>query len=107
MPGCLAFHAGRMRDAVDATGDAQNLLEPIHAAMRDGLHIDIEPRLLVPTVVQTLFYGLFASWLESDGSVEDLDWMETAYRLDVPVFADVLHAALHPLISRMQPQAAS
>ena len=102
----LAFHAGRMRDAVDATGDAQNLLEPIHAAMRDGLHIDIEPRLLVPTVVQTLVYGLFASWLESDGS-EDLDWMETAYRLDVPVFADVLHAALRPQLSLMQPQAAS
>ena len=95
----LAFHAGRMRDAVVATGKAQNLLEPIHAAMQEGLHIDIEPRLLVPTVVQTLVYGLFASWLESDGS-EDLDWMETAYRLDVPVFADVLHAALRPQLIR-------
>jgi SAM-dependent methyltransferase len=95
----LAFHAGRMRDAVEATGNAKDLLEPIHAAMRDGLHIDIEPALLVPTVVQTLVYGLFASWLESDSS-EDLDWMEMAYRLDVPVFADVVHAALRPQLIR-------
>ena len=29
-----------------------------------------------------------------------LDWMETAYRLDVPVFADVLHAALRPQLIR-------
>ena len=95
----LAFHAGRMRDSVEATGNATDLLEPIHAAMRDGLHIDIEPNLLVPTVVQTLVYGLFASWLESEGS-EDLDWMEMAYRLEVPVFADVLHAALRPQLIR-------
>lgn len=95
----LAFHAGRIRDAVEATGHAAELLEPIHTALKAGLHIDVEPQLLVPTVVQTLVYGLFASWLEStdDG---DLDWMETAYRLDVPVFADVLHAALRPALIR-------
>ncbi len=95
----LAYHARRMRDAVANTGDADGLLAPISAALRDGLEIDLPSNLLVPTVVQTLVYGLFAAWLETDDP-SHFDWMDSAYRLDVPVFADVLHAALRPALIR-------
>lgn len=91
----LAYHGTHMRDAIVGAGDADALLAPISAALRDGLQIDLPADLLVPTVVQTLVYGLFASWLESDEPGE-FNWMDTAYRLDVPVFADVLHAHCDP-----------
>jgi len=95
----LAFHAGSMRTAIDAGGDSAVLLAPISAALREGLQIDVPRDLLVPTVVQTLVYGLFAAWLESDEPGE-FNWMNTAYSLTVPVFADVLHAALRPQLVR-------
>jgi len=88
-----------MRDAITGTGNVDALLAPISAGLRDGLQIDLPPDLLVPTVVQTLVYGLFAAWLESD-EPGDFNWMDTAYRLQVPVFADVLHAALRPQLVR-------
>lgn len=95
----LALHATRMRDAIAATGNVDALLAPISAALRDGLQIDVQADLLVPTVVQTLVYGLFAAWLESEQPGE-FSWMDTAYALEVPVFADVLHAALRPQLVR-------
>lgn len=95
----LAWHGRQMRDSIVATRQAKELLSPISAALREGLHIDLPEPLLVPTVVQTLVYGLFAAWLESDDPGE-FDWMETAYGLDVPVFADLLHAALRPALIR-------
>lgn len=95
----LAWHGRQMRDSIVATRQSKELLSPITAALREGLHIDLPEPLLVPTVVQTLVYGLFAAWLESDDPGE-FDWMETAYGLDVPVFADLLHAALRPALIR-------
>ncbi len=95
----LAYHAKHMRDAIAGSGNVDTLLAPISAALRDGLQIDLPGKLLVPTVVQTLVYGLFAAWLESDEPGE-FNWMDTAYRLEVPVFADVLHAALRPQLVR-------
>lgn len=95
----LAYHAKHMRDAITDTGDVDALLAPISAALKDGLQIELPRDLLVPTVVQTLVYGLFAAWLESD-EPGDFNWMDTAYRLEVPVFADVLHAALRPQLVR-------
>lgn len=95
----LAYHARHMRDAIAGTGNVDALLAPISAALRQGLQIDLPSDPLVPTVVQTLVYGLFAAWLETDEPGE-FDWMDTAYRLEVPVFADVLHAALRPQLVR-------
>jgi len=95
----LAYHARQMRDAINVTRNADLLLASISAALRDGLQIELPATLLVPTVVQTLVYGLFAAWLESDEQGK-FNWMSTAYRLKVPVFADVLHAALKPHLVR-------
>lgn len=95
----LAFHARHMRDRIVATGEPGALLSPIQRAFEDGLGITLPNELLVATVTQTLIYGLFAAWLEEDSSHE-FDWMDSSYRLDVPVFADVLHATLRPALIR-------
>jgi hypothetical protein len=95
----LAYHARGMRDSINGSGDPLVLLAPIRQAFSEGLQIDLAVDLLVPTVVQTLVYGLFAAWLD-DPNPSEFDWMEAAYHLGVPVFADVLYAALRPALLR-------
>lgn len=95
----LAYHARQMRDAIEAAGDPGVLLASIRAAMKNGLEIELEDETMVPTVVQTLVYGLFAAWLGTDDP-QDFEWMESAYRLDVPVFAEILHETLRPALVR-------
>jgi hypothetical protein len=95
----LAYHARNMRDAIESAGDPKVLLASINKALADGLQIDLDEKMLVPTVVQTLVYGEFAAWL----GVEDpqhFDWMQASYRLDVPVFAEILHESLRPALLR-------
>ncbi len=95
----LAFHARHMRDNIAATGEPGTMLAPIKKAFGEGLGITVPDKLLVATVVQTLVYGLFAAWLDDEHPLE-FDWMDSSYRLEVPVFADVLHAALRPALIR-------
>ncbi|HZJ51547.1 MAG TPA: type ISP restriction/modification enzyme [Actinomycetota bacterium] len=95
----LAFHARHMRDSIVATGEPGVMLAPIQKAFADGLGITLPDKLLVATVVQTLVYGLLAAWLD-DEHPQEFDWMESSYRLEVPVFADILHAALRPALIR-------
>jgi hypothetical protein len=97
--GFLAYHAGKMRDAIASTASAATALAPIRQALHEGLQIELADELLVPTVVQTLVYGLFAAWLD-DADPTGFDWMDSAYRLEVPVFAEVLYAALRPALIR-------
>src|SRR5699024_9804141 len=52
-----------------------------------------------PTVVQTLVYGTFAGWLETEDPA-GFNWMQSAFRTNVPVFAEILHAALRPSLLR-------
>ncbi len=95
----LAYHARNMRDAIESAGDPKVLLASINKALADGLQIELDEKMLVPTVVQTLVYGEFAAWL----GVEDpqhFDWMQASYRLDVPVFAEILHESLRPALLR-------
>lgn len=95
----LAYHARHMVQAIEAAGSPKDLLAPIAGALRDGLEVDLEEAFLVPTVVQTLVYGIFAAWLQGSGQAE-FDWMGASYRLDVPVFAEVLHEAVRPALVR-------
>jgi hypothetical protein len=95
----LAYHARNMRDAIEAAGDPDEMLLTLRTALNDGLHIDLEGEHLVPTVVQTLVYGAFAAWLETD-DLENFGWMQSSYRLTVPVFAEILHQALRPQLLR-------
>ncbi|WP_156466004.1 MULTISPECIES: type ISP restriction/modification enzyme [unclassified Rathayibacter] len=93
----LAYHGRRMMKTVDAAGDSKELLSAIGASFRDGLGMDLEAKILVPTTVQTVVYGLFAAWLE-DETPDDFDWLSAAYRLRLPVYADMIHTILTPRI---------
>jgi hypothetical protein len=95
----LAYHARNMRDAIEAAGDPKVLLASINKALADGLQIDLDEKMLVPTVVQTLVYGEFAAWL-SVADPQHFDWMQASYRLNVPVFAEILHESLRPALLR-------
>lgn len=95
----LAYHAQRMRDAINASGDPDEMMSSLRSALNNGLQIDLSGEHLVPTVVQTLVYGVFAAWLETD-EPEDFDWMQASYRSTVPVFAEILHEALRPSLLR-------
>lgn len=98
----LAFHARLIAEAIeDAAGnDATKLLEPVAELFRSGLGAELEDDFFIPTTVQTLVYGLFAAWLQSHESGADFDWQGAAYSLDVPLFAEVLHACLRPSVIR-------
>lgn len=95
----LAYHARRMRNAINGAGNPDDMLASLRSALSDGLHIDLSGEHLVPTVVQTLVYGVFAAWLETD-EPEHFDWMQASYRSTVPVFAEILHEALRPALLR-------
>lgn len=95
----LAYHARRMRDAINGSGDPEEMMASLRSALNNGLQIDLSGEHLVPTVVQTLVYGVFAAWLETD-EPEHFDWMQASYRSTVPVFAEILHEALRPSLLR-------
>lgn len=95
----LAYHARNMRDAISKAGDPNEMLFTLRTALNEGLQIDLEGEHLVPTVVQTLIYGAFAAWLETD-DLDKFGWMQSSYRLTVPVFAEILHQALRPQVLR-------
>jgi hypothetical protein len=95
----LAYHGRRLTEAIEATPDWKTLLAPIVASLRDGLEVELPKELLVPTVVQTFIYGLFAAWLESDDP-QDFQWVDATYRLSMPVYADMLHEILTPAFVR-------
>lgn len=95
----LAFHAKRMRDEVNAAGDPDQLFATLRQALLDGLQIDLHGEHTAPTVVQTLVYGTFAGWLETEDAAK-FNWMQSAFQSHVPVFAEILHAALRPSLLR-------
>src|SRR5690606_28178919 len=92
-------HAKRMRDEVNAAGDPDVMFATLRRALSDGLQIDLTGEHTAPTVVQTLVYGTFAGWLETDDPA-GFNWMQSAFRSGVPVFAEILHAALRPSLLR-------
>lgn len=95
----LAYHATKMRDAVNAAGDPDVLFASLKKALRDGLQIDLHGEHLPPTVVQTLVYGTFAAWVETEDPAA-FEWMQTSFKTAVPVFAEILHEALRPSLLR-------
>ncbi|WP_420638051.1 type ISP restriction/modification enzyme [Candidatus Poriferisocius sp.] len=96
----LAEHAVAMRDQILDVGDAKDLLRPIWDLFESGLGTELDDEFFVPAVVQTLVYGLFAGWVVSEDDPTTFDWQSAAYRVEVPLFADVLHASLSPQLIR-------
>ncbi len=90
----LAAHARALVDALPHGG-----LESVRKGFRDWLKADLDDEFLVPTTVQAIVYGMFATWLESDdpGAFE---WRDTPGELSVDVIAEIVHAALPPAVVR-------
>lgn len=96
----LARHAIAMVDEIQSAGDVKELLAPVWELFESGLGTELDEEFFVPSVVQTLVYGLFASWLTGDDPGSEFEWQSAAYRVEVPLFADVLHATLRPHLVR-------
>lgn len=96
----LADHAKAMVEKVNASGDPKELLAPVWELFESGLGAELDDSFFAPTVVQTLVYGLFASWLTSDSPSVEFEWQSASYQVEVPLFADVLHASLRPRMIR-------
>ena len=92
----LAFHAKGMLERVTTTPDHLQLLGAVRRALRDGLGMDLDETFLVPTVVQTLVYGIFASWLDHEAAQGAYDWRADTARLRPVAAADLFHEILHP-----------
>jgi Type ISP C-terminal specificity domain len=95
----LAYHARQTRDSITSSGNPDALLAPIRRAFSQGLNVEIADDFLVPTIVQTLIYGLFTAWID-DPDPTHFDWVTSALRAGVPVFGEILHATLSPAIVR-------
>lgn len=98
----LAMHARLIQNAIATTvGDElDTVLSPVAELFRTGLGTELDTEFFLPTTVQTLVYGLFASWLQSGEDGADFEWQGAAYDLEVPLFAEVLHACLRPQLIR-------
>lgn len=95
----LAYHGEQMNRAIRAAANPTRLLEAVQSSLRDGLEMELDERFLVPTVVQTLLYGLFAAWLDCPDP-QDFEWVSASYTLAMPVYADMVHAILTPKFVR-------
>ncbi|MCH7839506.1 MAG: hypothetical protein IID38_04645 [Planctomycetes bacterium] len=95
----LAYHARLIADSIRATGNPQDLLRTLAESMRDGLGMHLDDEFFVPTVAQTLVYGLFAVWLESP-SPRDFDYRDAPAGLHVRVIAELFHQILQPAFVR-------
>ena len=87
--------------------EALFLLE--HKPLAENLRNDLENALSMKfddaqgkhffhsTLAQTIFYGLFAAWLETD---KHFDWRSASYLIKTPVVGALFHAIMSPDFSR-------
>jgi hypothetical protein len=95
----LGYHARHMSEALRLSPDPGALLRPLATSLRDGLGMELEDRFLIGTVVQTLVYGLFAAWLETD-EPRTFKWQQAPHGLGIDVVANLLHEASSPVVVR-------
>jgi hypothetical protein len=99
----LAFHAKAMLTQVLQTPNHRQLLATVHRAFKDGLGMELDTEFLVPTVVQTLVYGAFASWLDHDPAQGRYDWRRHTQGLRPLAAADLFHQILSPAFTQACP----
>lgn len=95
----LAYHATRMLEAVEASGDPKALLRPLATSMREGLGMELEDEFFGSTIVQTLVYAMFAAWLDIDEPAR-WDWQQTGYQLSIRAIAELFHQITEPAFIR-------
>ena len=96
--------ASYARDALARVSDAQaeTSLTPIREALEQALGMqftgDDGKGFFRSTLVQTLFYGVFAAWVlrARGGRADRFDWRHTARYLQVPVLRVLFHQLTDP-----------
>ena len=96
--------ASYARDALARVSDAEaeTSLSPIREALEQALGMqftgDDGKGFFRSTLVQTLFYGVFAAWVlrARDGRTDSFDWRHTAQYLQVPVLRVLFHQLTDP-----------
>ncbi|MFS4506600.1 type ISP restriction/modification enzyme [Clavibacter sp. Sh2141] len=96
----LAYHGEQMMQRIKTAGKPQQILAPFRSSFANGLSMELDDEMLVPTTVQTVIYGLFAAWMEEEDP-QDFDWLTAAYRLRLPVYGELIHTILSPTIVRL------
>src|SRR5262249_23529121 len=91
----LAHQARLMLDAILKSKNPATLLKTLSDSMRDGLGMNLDEDFFVPTIVQTLVYSLFASWLESPNP-SSLDRKDVPELIRPPVIGDLFHQITQP-----------
>ena len=104
----LASHAREGLARVEAAGDAP-ALAVIRAALEEALGVHFEgergQRFFRSTLVQTLFYGVFAAWVlwarQTPPPVVGFDWRMAVWHLRAPVLRALFQQLSDP--GRLQP----
>ena len=96
--------ASYARDALARVGDAQaeDSLKPIRDALEQALGVKFKKkagkRFFRSTLVQTLFYGVFAAWVlwARGGRADPFRWRNSVQYLRVPVLTMLFHQLAYP-----------
>ena len=75
----------------------RDALRLIKMGFKGWLGADLDDEFLASTTVQSIVYGIFAVWIESD-SPEEFRWEDARDALDVGVIADIVYSALPPSV---------
>ncbi|MEC5213400.1 hypothetical protein RCH06_001950 [Polaromonas sp. CG_9.5] len=105
----LASYAREARHRIMAAGDvAIAPLNALKASLEKALGLTFEgdkgEQFFRSTLVQTLFYGMFAAWVlqhESDAPPENFDWKTAAHSLHVPMVSALFEQLTLP--SKLKP----
>ncbi len=98
----LASYARDALQRVEQAGEEEDSLKPIRDAIEQALGMSFESedggRFFRSTLVQTLFYGVFAAWVlwARAGKPGRFGWKDTVYELRAPVLRMLFHQITDP-----------
>ena len=104
LAGYLAAYARIARDRIELAGDLRKL-ETLKTALEDALGLrfeaDIGDEFFRSALVQTLFYGVFASWVDWSSRQppnypERFSWRSAQWTLNVPMVRVLFHQLATP-----------
>ncbi len=98
----LASYARDALQRVEQAGEEEDSLKPIRDAIEQALGMSFESedggKFFRSTLVQTLFYGVFAAWVlwARAGKPGRFGWKDTVYELRAPVLRMLFHQITDP-----------
>lgn len=92
----LAYQARLISQRIRSVPDPRKLLSSVASSMHDALGINVNDNFFVPTIAQTLVYGLFSVWLESSDPI-GFEWVGAQYGMKVRVIQSLYTAVVDPV----------